>query len=144
MLHRQLPVLKHARPGNVHGHCSPHVLRGHSSLGVATPHLSKGSSYILETIYPKQSPREWYNTPKEFLESLGFHYINAVLVNCKKKLIVTAYVDSVLIIGPKSTAEIPKLKKDELEYRSSRGCVRDVRHRFSFGSFGTVWRTTWL
>jgi len=63
----------------------------------------------------KQSPREWYNALKEFLESLGFHHINAdhsVFVNRSKRLIVTAYVDDLLIVGPKGTAEIPKLKKE--------------------------------
>jgi len=45
----------------------------------------------------------------------GFHHINAdhsVSVHRKKRLIVTAYVDDLLIVGPKGTPEIPKLKKE--------------------------------
>lgn len=59
----------------------------------------------------KESSREWYDTPKEFLISLDFTHINAdhsVFVNRRKKrLIINAYVDDLLLFRPQGTQKIP-------------------------------------
>ena len=62
----------------------------------------------------KQSPREWYQTLSEFLISQGFQRLesdHSIFVNNKTRLIVPVYVDDLLIIGPKNSSQIGKLKK---------------------------------
>ena len=49
----------------------------------------------------KQSPRVWYNTLKEFLEGINFkvsQYDQAMFY--QENVIITAYVDDLLIFGP--------------------------------------------
>ena len=61
----------------------------------------------------KQSSREWYDIFKKWLIIQRFQHINAnhfVFVNKKRKLIVIAYVDDLLIIDFKNNKEIVKLK----------------------------------
>lgn len=61
----------------------------------------------------KQSPREWYLTLKEWLESEGYCHIESdysVFINRKTHLIVTVYVDDLLIFGLKGSLEIKTLK----------------------------------
>lgn len=62
----------------------------------------------------KQSPREWYLTLKEWLESQGFCHFQSnysVFINHTTKLIVTVYVDDLLIFGPKDLEHIKILKQ---------------------------------
>ena len=62
----------------------------------------------------KQSSRKWYDILKEWLVIQRFQHINAnhsVFVSKKRKLIVIAYVDALLIIDLKDNKKIVKLKK---------------------------------
>lgn len=50
----------------------------------------------------KQSPRAWYHTLRIFLESLGFTTVQAdqaVFINKTSQIIVTSYVDDLLLFG---------------------------------------------
>ena len=63
----------------------------------------------------KQSPREWYYTLREFLESKGFHHTesdHSLFVNEQTRLIVSVYVDDIQIYGPRGSKHIPELKKE--------------------------------
>ena len=62
----------------------------------------------------KQSPREWYQTLSTFLKSQGFERLesdHSVFINRKTRLIVPVYVDDLLIIGPRGSKAIKKLKQ---------------------------------
>ena len=63
----------------------------------------------------KQSPREWYYTLREFLESKGFHHTesdHSLFVNEQTRLIINVYIDDIQIYGPRGSKHIPELKKE--------------------------------
>ena len=78
----------------------------------------------------KQSSREWYDILKEWLVIQRFQHINAnhfVFVKKKRKLIVIAYIDDLLIIDLKDNKEIVKLKKT-LEERFKMNDLNSCHH----------------
>ena len=61
----------------------------------------------------KQAPREWYQTIREYLESMGYYHTEAdhsVFINQKRRLIISVYVDDLQIIGPRNSPYIAQLK----------------------------------
>lgn len=63
----------------------------------------------------KQSPREWYLTLKEWLETRGFCHIesdHSVFINSTTHLVVCVYVDDLLIFGPRNSKDIDTLKSE--------------------------------
>jgi Reverse transcriptase (RNA-dependent DNA polymerase) len=73
----------------------------------------------------KQAPRVWYNTLSKYLQELGFKPLDAdASVFHKKGVIITIYVDDLLITG-KDRKEIDALKKA-------------LNHRFKMSDLGLV------
>jgi hypothetical protein len=96
----------------------------------------------------KQSPREWDSTIKKWLLSQDFHNINAdhsVFVNRKKRLIITTYVDNLLIVGPKGIQDMhlaPLLTDEECRISrllfSTADCNVDPQEIFVLRNNGPV------
>ena len=71
---------------------------------------------LLRALYGlKQSPREWYYTLRDFLESKGFKHTesdHSLFVNRKTRVIASVYVDDIQIYGPKGSKHVTALKED--------------------------------
>lgn len=70
---------------------------------------------LLKALYGlKQAPRQWQKSLKSTLNKLGFTQLQsdtAVFIHYTKQVIVIAYVDDMLVMGPR-LKEVQKFKKD--------------------------------